>query len=162
MPRKKPTITNHTRGEALKTYILETPTGVRHVSVPAHWRLTFGPTCPYSKDGPSRMSNKWSLRFYENSKDNLRAIFTDVVAFRDKDIRVMERRTEVERRVVAQDGAAGGKNVVVEARITKWVDPDDDENLDNAPARALLEDGATAAREQAERDTNLFAKSADY
>src|SRR5690349_1767028 len=101
----------------MKTYILELIGGnLRRITVPDTWKLTFGPTVPYSGKGSS-VSDKVCLRFYEGSKDNLRAVFTDVRAFRDADMEIMERRTEVKRQVVQKASAGGMKNVEVEARV---------------------------------------------
>lgn len=113
--------------EATKTYVLELNNGnLRKVTVPATWKLTFGPTIPYAGKG-SGVSNGTALRFYEgSSKENLRAAFTDVRAFRDASIEVQERRTETKSQVVAQNGPGGMSNAIVEARITQWVDPDDE------------------------------------
>lgn len=110
-----------------KTYILELKNGnTRRVEVPANWKLTFGPTVPYAGKYTGT-SEGTALRFYEGNKENLRAIFTDVKSFRDSSIPVMERKTETTRQVVQRQDAGGAKNVIVEARVTEWVNPDDDE-----------------------------------
>lgn len=123
-----------------KTYILELiGKNIRRITVPETWKLTFGPTVPYVKG--STMNNPTALRFYEGSKDNLRAVFTDVIAFRDADMEIMERRTEVKRQVVQKQSAGGMKNVEVEARVTEWVNPDDvtDENGSDSAAPYLAQ-----------------------
>ena len=127
-----------------KTYILELQNGnIRKVSVPPTWKLTFGPTIPYSGKYTGT-SNGTALRFYEGNKDNLRAVFTDVKAFRDESIDVMERRTEIQRKVVQQNNEGGVHNVEIAAHITQWVNPDDD-SVENqtkpasAPFVALLQ-----------------------
>lgn len=112
-----------------KIYILElTGGGVRRVTVPASWKLTFGPTIPYAGKGMTSVAGGGTaLRFYEGNKENLRAVFTDVKAFRDAAMPVMERRTQVQRKVVEKKTPSGTKNVEVEARVTEWVNPDDAE-----------------------------------
>lgn len=136
---------NEKKQKGQKTYILELTNGnIRRITVPETWKLTFGPTVPYSGKGSSS-SDKVCLRFYEgSSKENLRAVFTDVRAFRDADMEIMERRTEVKRQVVQRQSAGGMKNVEVEARVTEWVNPDDvtDENGSDkaAPYLAQLAD----------------------
>jgi hypothetical protein len=118
-----------------KTYILELLNGdLRRITVPETWKLTFGPVVPFSGKGGSS-DGRVCLRFYEGSKDNLRAVFTDVRAFRDADMEIRERRTEVKRQVVQKRDGGGMKNVEVEARVTEWVDPDehgDDGDKDKA------------------------------
>lgn len=118
----------------IKTYILDVADGQKRVEVPSNWKLTFGPAVPYSgKPGSvgfngENVTNGYSLRFYEGSKDNLRAIFTGVKSFRDSDIPIKEKRTQVQRKVIDKRTAGTTKAVVVEARVTEWVDPDDDED----------------------------------
>ena len=122
-----------------KTYILELNNGnLRRVTVPADWTLTFGPTIPFMGKGTPVSAGGTALRFYAGTdKKNQRAAFTDVRAFRDADIEIEERRTEVQRKVVEQEGPGGMHNVEVEARITQWVNPDDDKITPSAqPASA--------------------------
>lgn len=127
---KKTTKTSATKNVADKIYILElTSGGIRKVTVPASWRLTFGPTIPYAGKGMTSVAGGGTaLRFYEGNKENLRAVFTDVKAFRDAAMPVMERRTQVQRKVVEKKTPGGTKNVEVEARVTEWVNPDDVED----------------------------------
>ena len=116
--------------EKQKTYILELTNGdIRKVTVPESWRLTFGPTIPFTggKQYQTPTSTNIALRFYEGAgKDNLRAVFTDVKSFRDEGISIMERRTETHHKVVQQGDGAGAHNVAVEARVTQWVNPDNE------------------------------------
>jgi hypothetical protein len=121
-----------------KTYILtlKDGSGIRKVTVPASWKMTFGLTAPYSAKGGG-YNNGLALRFYEGSEKNLRAVFTDVSAVRDTSIEILERRTETQRKVVQKHTAQGAKDVVVEARVTEWVNPDSDEEEGN-PFQDLL------------------------
>lgn len=129
-----------TTEKAMKTYILELNNGnLRKVTVPADWTLTFGPTIPFAGKGAVSVGNGGTaLRFYEGKgKDAARAAFTDVRAFRDASIVIEERRTEVQRKVMEQEGPGGMHNVEVEARITQWVNPDDEKATPTAqPASA--------------------------
>lgn len=128
----------------MKTYILELHNGdLRKVTVPDTWKVTFGPTIPFSGSKYAGVDNKaLALRFYEGNKENLRAVFTDVRAFRDEDIAILERRTETQRQVVQQHGDDGMHNVEVEARVTQWkADKQEAPNkylalLPNGPAKA--------------------------
>lgn len=60
----------------------------RKITIPAHWKLTFGALIPYS-NGPHRggaTDPTPALRVYEGTKENLRAAFRDVMEFRDESI----------------------------------------------------------------------------
>lgn len=119
-----------------KTYVLELKNGgVRKVVVPSTWKVTFGPTVPFErKTGSFNQENGiWALRFYEGNKENLRAIFTDVRSFRDESIQISERTTKVQRKVTQKATKHGMKDVVVEARVTEWTNPDEDEPDDDNP-----------------------------
>lgn len=125
------------------TYVLTLKSGaLRRVEVPAHWKITFGALIPYTSK--SSYSSTPALRFYEGNKENLRAVFTDVESFRVLgDMQITERRTDVQRKVVQRQDAGGLKNVIVEARTTEWLDPDDEEAGAEkaAPYVGLIESG---------------------
>ena len=109
-----------------KTYLLNCKGNkLRRVSVPDNWRLTFGPTVP-GMSSKYAGGNTWSLRFYQGNKENLRAVFSDVESFREEGIKIQERITKVRRQRAQKEGKAGAKDVMVEARVTEWVDPDAD------------------------------------
>lgn len=115
---KKPT----TQTDKTKTYILELKGGnLRKVTVPASWKVTFGPLIPGDKGGHGTLA----LRFYE-SKENQRAIFTDVKSFRADDIPVQERITKTKNQRIRKSTPEGDKFVDVEARVSEWRNPDDD------------------------------------
>lgn len=74
-----------------KTYILTlTNGGERHVTVPATWQLTFGQLVPYAAKKAYEDAGPAALRFYEGTKDNLRAVMIDVVGIRDSSAIVAE------------------------------------------------------------------------
>jgi hypothetical protein len=66
------------------TYEVKTRNERLRIRVPADWKVTFGPVSPGSKFGGS---GELALRFYE-SDTKQRAIFTDVISFRDLSIPV--------------------------------------------------------------------------
>jgi hypothetical protein len=108
-----------------KTFILELKNGdTRKITIPANWKLTFGQLIPHTLRETHGASSQVALRIYEGSKENLRAVMTDVVAVRDASIAVLERRTTIQRKAAQKHSSQGGRDVVVEARITEWVDPD--------------------------------------
>jgi hypothetical protein len=112
--------------DGTKTYLLTLQNGdLRKVTVPTAWKMTFGLTAPYAAKGAG-YNHGLALRFYEGSEKNLRAVFTDVTAVRDESIAILEKRTETQRKVVTRHTPQGAKDVVVEARVTEWLNPDDE------------------------------------
>jgi hypothetical protein len=126
-----------------KTFILELKNGnTRKITIPATWKLTFGQLVPHTLRDTHGASSAVALRIYEGSKENLRAVMTDVVAVRDASISVMEKRTTVQRKAAQRQTSQGAKDVVVEARVTEWIDPDADP-AEGAPNEFLkLTDGS--------------------
>ena len=92
------------------------------ITVPASWKVTFGPLNPGSKNLAGNGAP--ALRFYE-SENRQRAVITDVLSFRDMSIKVEEKRTNVKQQVLSKDTPHGKKNVVVEGRVEEWVNPDE-------------------------------------
>jgi hypothetical protein len=131
---------------AKKTYVLELKNGnIRKVTVPSHWKLTFGQIVPHSGDRGNTHHMGIALRFYEGTKENLRAVMTDVVAIRDESIEILERRTKVQRKVEHREGKNGMRGVEIEARVSEWINPDKEEDDGEVPAdflniRPALED----------------------
>lgn len=114
-----------------KTYILELRNGnTRKITIPDNWKLTFGNVVPFSGKGYGGSDGKVALRLYEGDKDNLRAVMMDVVSIRDSSIQIMERRTSVQRKNAQKKTAQGEKEVVVEARVTEWVNPDAEDDTE--------------------------------
>lgn len=109
-----------------RTYILKMKNGeLRKMTFPAHWRLTFGNVLPYQgKEARTSVEHRIALRIYGESKDDLRAVMLDVVDFRDASIEVLDRRTSVQRKGAQVQTEHGKKDVVYEARMQEWVNPD--------------------------------------
>ncbi len=108
-----------------KTYILELRNGnTRKITIPSSWKMTFGNVVPFNSRGMGGGEGKVALRLYEGNKENLRAVMTDVTAIRDSDIEIVERRTSVQRKTAQKETQKGMKDVVIEARMTEWVNPD--------------------------------------
>lgn len=105
-----------------KTYLMELKGGkLRRVTVPSTWKVTFGPLVPSEvRHGDVRT---FALRFYE-SKEQQRAVFTDVIAFRDVSLPVEERVSKVKQKLVHKNAPGGRREMMVEARITEWRNPD--------------------------------------
>lgn len=112
--------------EETKEYILELDNGSqRKLTIPADWKVTFGPINPGSKG-----HQPLAVRFYE-SKDKQRAIFTDVKSFRDASIPIEEKITRVKRQNITKKTPEGERIVVVEAKITEWRNPDEEHEPDD-------------------------------
>ena len=121
-----------------RTYLLEMYDGSkRKITVPAKWKVTFGPaaiprTGLKGKNVPQNAIGKMpmAIRFYE-PKDQQRAIFTDVINFRDMSIPILEERVEVKtkRGTLSVDGA--NRNVSMNATIKQWLNPDEDSEEQN-------------------------------
>lgn len=113
---------------ATTTYLLDLGNGnKRRITVPTAWKVTFGPAVPFSgKDRGYTGSERsgYALRFYEGNKENQRAIFTDVRAFRDQSLAVEEMVTRTKHQTVRKSTEHGVKDVMVEARVTEWINPD--------------------------------------
>lgn len=108
-----------------KTYILELKNGdTRKITVPGHWKLTYGNVVPYAKNDRNPGESRVALRLYDGNKDNLRAVYTDVVSFRDASIGTLEKRTTIQRKASQRHAEEGMRDVIVEARVTEWIDPD--------------------------------------
>lgn len=120
--------------EPKKTYILELTNGnTRKITIPSNWKMTFGSTVPHvprSHGGYNGSEGGVALRLYEGTKENLRAVMRDVMSIRDADIEIIEKRTSIKRQTVQKETPQGMKDVMVEARMTEWVNPDkDDESV---------------------------------
>lgn len=112
-----------------KTYILELKDGnTRQIVIPSHWKMTFGNVVPYAGKDARHGEYRVALRLYEGNKENLRAVMTDVVSIRDKSIAILEKRTQVQRQGTQKRTPQGMKDVIVEARVTEWIDPDEEHN----------------------------------
>lgn len=118
-----------------KTYILELKNGdTRKITVPAHWKLTYGNVVPYQGKGHNPGEARIALRLYDGSKENLRAVYTDVVSFRDAEIGTLEKRTQVQRKASQRNTDKGMRDVIIEARVTEWVDPDKEDGSGPVPS----------------------------
>lgn len=111
-----------TDGADMKTYFVERTGGNdQRVTVPASWKVTFGPLNPGSKNQGG--SGSPALRFYE-ALNKQRMVITGVVSFRDTSIKIEEKRTQVKQQTLHKRTNGGDKAVVVEGRVEEWVNPD--------------------------------------
>lgn len=101
-----------------KTLIVETRMNeLRKITIPKHWRVTFGPMVPGVKEG-----GKAALRLYDG--EDQKACFTDVNSFREEGIELLERVTKTKKQAVTRHTPTGDRQVIAEMRVTEWRDPD--------------------------------------
>lgn len=131
--------------EMKTTYILQLRDGKeRKVTVPNNWTLTFGPLVVGGRQrGEAVPSGSGvggvALRFYEDGKkENQRACFTDVISFRDASIMIEERVTRTRAQTLYRDTPEGKKQVIVEANVKEWRNPDDNYEPEEEFQRPLL------------------------
>ena len=113
------------------TYLIEFKNGKRQrITVPSAWKVTFGPAArgTNSAKGLSR-EMPLALRFYENETKQ-RAIFTDVILFRDTSIKIEEERVDVQQKDGYVECEGHRKAVNFQATSKQWIDPD-------APAKEM-------------------------
>lgn len=108
----------------------------RKITIPDYWKVTFGPTIPFErKAGAHHGSETWALRLYNG--DKLKAIFTDVINFRDMSIEIREKRIQTKRHFVERAAQFGGKSATMEARVETWCDPDEPDEANTADQNFL-------------------------
>lgn len=98
----------------------------RKITVAAHCKVTFGPVNPGSH---SNRDGEYCLRVYDTAERQL-AAFTDVIAFRDESIDVLERVTSTKAQRVYRDTPNGRKEAVAEVTVTEWRNPDKPEEYE--------------------------------
>lgn len=111
-----------------RTYILNMKDGTKQkITVPMNWRLTFGPLVPGSKDTSVNSRDALVLRIYEGNKDNQRAVFTDVLSWRDtKDLEIEIETVSRQQKGVRVDIEGEGEKIVqANMEVRQWVNPDD-------------------------------------
>ena len=114
--------------ESMKTYLVRFENGTEQkITVPDSWKVTFGPAArgPRGGVGISTHNPKMpmDLRFYE-SDTKQRAIFTDVVYFRDTAIKVEEKKVNIQEKEGYMECEGTRKRTTFQARTTEWVNPD--------------------------------------
>ena len=120
----------------MRTFVLLLKDGtVRKMTIPTTWKLTFGSVVPYN--GQKGDHHGVALRLYEGNKENLRAVMCDVASIRDASIEIIEKRTTVQRKASQKETSKGMKDVVIEARVTEWVNPDSEEDDSPVPEEFL-------------------------
>lgn len=121
-----------TKEKELKVYLLEFKGGTKkRITIPADYKVTFGPLVPGSKSHNGHDS--LCLRIYE-TKEKQRAVFTNVMSFRDQSIPVSERIVHTKNERATRQTADGAQDFTVQAQYTEWRDEGDEpKSFVNAP-----------------------------
>jgi hypothetical protein len=108
-------------------YLIEKENGKKmKITVPESWKVTFGPA---TKGGDrdrlgQRLKMPMALRFYE-SDTKQRAIFTDVVSFRDLSIPVEVETEDIQEKHGYTEVDGRRQATVFQARVKRWENPDE-------------------------------------
>lgn len=108
----------------MTTYLLEMKNGSqKKVTVPAHWKVTFGPLVPGSKGFEHNGESSLCMRFYSKANQQ-HAVFTGVKSFRDLSIKLEVEVTRTQQETFYKDTPEGKKSFVTEVNVKNWQDPD--------------------------------------
>lgn len=118
-----------------KTYIITHEDGTRRkITVPESWKVTFGPASRGErKNNTHNLKMPMALRFYE-SDTKQRAIFTDVVSFRDASIKIEEEKVRVEEKDGFTECEGVRKRTTFQATVKEWINPDADREIPLLPS----------------------------
>ena len=140
-----------------KTYHVKFKNGdEKRITVPADWKVTFGPCVVKDRNTPRDHEMPLALRFYENS-DKQRAIFTNVESFRDMSINIVEKKVNVKEKEGYMECDGMRKATTFRAQTTEWVDPDDDKQ--DIP---LLPDDSEMFNAKTEPAPNKFSDDPEF
>ena len=125
-----------------KTYIIDCKDGTRkRVTVPASWKVTFGPAAAgvNASTERGRLQMPMALRFYESDKQQ-RAIFTDVVSFRDSSIKMEEEKFKVQEKDGYMECEGVRKRTTFQAKVREWINPDEEVAVPKLPSDSSIFD----------------------
>ena len=109
------------------TYLIEKEDGTRMtIKIPESWKVTFGPATKGGNRGLGAGTNlkmPMALRFYENDTKQ-RAIFTDVVSFRDMSIPVEVEKTDIREKDGFTEVDGDRRRTTFQVKEKRWVNPD--------------------------------------
>jgi hypothetical protein len=120
------------------TYLIVHEDGTeRKITVPSDWKVTFGPAAKgINKAAHQNFKIPLALRFYE-AETKQRAIFTDVVSFRDLSIKTEVKRISTQEKQGFMECDGKRKATTFQAKTEEWVDPD---KLQDTPSLPDVED----------------------
>lgn len=95
----------------------------RKVTIPADYKITFG-SIASKPDQLSRYDGArgWCLRIYDGTM--VKAVFTDVISFREESIAVQVQVTRTESKRMDRSTPSGKRSGVAEMRYTEWAEAD--------------------------------------
>lgn len=114
--------------------------GMRKITIPTDWKVTFGSVMPSNKGYEGHKG--WALRIYRTKEDQ-RAIFTDVKSFYEETLQIEEKVTRTKSQRVNRETPTGVRSAVVQAKVSEWRpingldDPEADEEFLSEPSEAL-------------------------
>ena len=111
----------------------------RQIEVPSDWKVTFGPASKGSnRVGSQTFKMPLALRFYEN-ETRQRAIFTDVVSFRDLSIKTKVKKIAIQSKEGFMECDGQRKATTFQTTVEEWVDPDRLADTPALPAETSVE-----------------------
>ena len=122
------------------TYLIIHEDGTeRKITVPSDWKVTFGPAAKGMNAGKNPSYKvPLCLRFYEN-ETRQRAIFTDVVSFRDLSIKTEIKVVTTQEKAGYMECEGKRKATTFQARSEEWIDPDDLAKVPALPSGSNVE-----------------------
>lgn len=111
--------------EEIRTLLIEKTNGEEfQVDIPVTWKVTFGPAVPFtSKESGKTIPT--ALRIYESEKMQ-RAIFTDVISFRDLSIPMRIKKTHTQEKDGFMECEGIRKRTTFQATTSEWVNADEE------------------------------------
>lgn len=108
--------------EVMKTYIIQKSDETIRITVPAEWKVTFGPGVPRNNKNGFNHNQEigWALRFYE-STDKQRAIYTNVRGFFDASIKTERLVKAVKVETKSENNHKGSKANEVVEKAEEWI-----------------------------------------
>lgn len=112
--------------QEMTTYLITHENKIeRKITVPSSWKVTFGPAAKGMNKGNSGgLRIPLALRFYE-AETKQRAIFTDVVSFRDMSIKIEIKKKKIQEKKGFMECDGKRKATTFQAVMEEWVDPDE-------------------------------------
>jgi hypothetical protein len=114
--------------EETQTYICKMRDGgLKKVTVPAEWNITYGQIVPQTGKKPygGGQQTAYGLRFYKGAKTTGKcmAVIGGVVEFWPDGISIEEQVVETKRKTYGEDAPEGFRHKTVEARVVSWRSP---------------------------------------
>jgi hypothetical protein len=132
--------------ENIREYLIEKADGTKlKVKIPNDWKVTFGPAVKGKNQptvGERRLKMPMALRFYENETKQ-RAIFLDVVEFRDLSIPIEVEKVDIQEKDGFTEVDGVRQRSTFQVKTKKWTNPDeineDTPKLPNASVHSMPE-----------------------